>query len=275
MTFEHLGADALDYFPCRYGASKLLFRGPRRDLSEPFVACLGGTETYGRFVPDPFPDRLERRLGLTCVNFGWRNAGPDVFLNAEDVQAHARNARATVLKVLGAQNMTNRFYSVHPRRNDRFVKASPLLGTIFRDVDFTEYHFTRAMLRALYAASADRFSIVAEELKQAWVARMRQLMPLLGRPLVLTWAAAVPPPDADAPPLDNAPLFVDRQMIDAVADMADDYAEVVISDDALALGTEGMIYGEMEAQAARRMINSAGHEEIADALDAALSPHLK
>ena len=36
-------------------------------------------------------------------------------------------ARLTVLQVTGAQNMSNRFYSVHPRRNDRFLKASPLL----------------------------------------------------------------------------------------------------------------------------------------------------
>ena len=46
MTYDALGAGALDYLPCRYGTSKLLFRGPRRPLKEPYIAFLSGTETY-------------------------------------------------------------------------------------------------------------------------------------------------------------------------------------------------------------------------------------
>ncbi len=36
---------------------------------------------------------------------------------------------------MGAQNLSNRFYAVHPRRNDRFLRASTLMKTIFREVD--------------------------------------------------------------------------------------------------------------------------------------------
>ncbi|MDC1223540.1 DUF6473 family protein [Ascidiaceihabitans sp.] len=46
MTYDVLGAGNLDYLPCRYGTSKLLFRGPRRPLKEPYIAFLSGTETY-------------------------------------------------------------------------------------------------------------------------------------------------------------------------------------------------------------------------------------
>ncbi len=56
----------------------------------------------------------------------------------------------TVIQVMGAHNMSNRFYAVHPRRNDRFLRAS--LGcckTIYPEVDFTEFNFTRHMLTAL------------------------------------------------------------------------------------------------------------------------------
>lgn len=34
MTYDALGAGALDYLPCRYGTSKLLFRGPRRPVKK-------------------------------------------------------------------------------------------------------------------------------------------------------------------------------------------------------------------------------------------------
>ena len=80
MAFEYAGDGALDYFPCRYGRSKLLFRGPRRQLVPPFVSAFGGSETYGKFVEEPWPALLEERIGLPVVNFGYLNAGVDVFL---------------------------------------------------------------------------------------------------------------------------------------------------------------------------------------------------
>ena len=127
MSFEKRSAAALDYFPCHYGRSRNLFRGPRKRMEGDYIAFLGGTDTYGRFVPRPFPALVEDRLGLPCVNFGWMNAGPDAFLNDEAVLAAAQGARAVVLQVPGAQNLTNRYYAVHPRRNDRFVEASAAL----------------------------------------------------------------------------------------------------------------------------------------------------
>ena len=73
------GLTAQELEQCRYDGSRLLLRGPRRNLDSDFVACLGGTETFARFIAMPYPDLLEEALGLTCVNFGWPNAGIDVF----------------------------------------------------------------------------------------------------------------------------------------------------------------------------------------------------
>ena len=81
MAYIFPGEGSLDYFPCHYGSSRILFRGPKRDTDRAYVAVLGGTEAYGKFVPDPFPDLLERDLGLAVANLGCMNAGPDVFLS--------------------------------------------------------------------------------------------------------------------------------------------------------------------------------------------------
>ena len=59
MSFAFPGETSLDYLPCRYGRSKLLFRGPRRDLTAPYAAVLGGGETYGKYVARPFPALVE------------------------------------------------------------------------------------------------------------------------------------------------------------------------------------------------------------------------
>ena len=176
MSYAQLGRDALDYQPCQYPGSPMTFRGPKCDLEEPYILCLGGSETFGKFSTDPFPDRLGDRLGRRVVNMGAMNACVDLFLHDAAVKAAMGRAQAVVLQVPGAANMSNRFFTVHPRRNDRFLKASTMMRTIFREVDFTEFHFTRHMLSALKARSADRFAVVVEELRAAWVARMAQLI---------------------------------------------------------------------------------------------------
>ena len=153
MAYERMGETTLDYLPCRYGGCRLLFRGPQRRLEGSYAAFLGGTETYGKFIERPFPALVEARTGLRCVNFGWPNAGVDVFLNEPELLKMAGAARVVVLQVPCAPNLSNRYYSVHPRRNDRFVTATPRLQSLFPEVDFTEFHFTRHLLSRLRRVS--------------------------------------------------------------------------------------------------------------------------
>ena len=135
MAFEHRGAGALDYYPCRYGKSKLLFRGPKRALDQPYIAALGGSETYGKFVQKPWTDLLEGEIGTPVVNFGYLNAGVDVFLNETEITKFTRGAQATVIQLTGAHNLSNRYYAVHPRRNDRFLRASQLMRSVFKEIE--------------------------------------------------------------------------------------------------------------------------------------------
>ncbi len=267
MAYVFPGEGSLDYFPCHYGSSRLMFRGPRRDTARAFVAVLGGTETYGKFVPDPFADLLERDLGLPVVNFGCMNAGPDVFLQEEPVLALAAEANVAVVQVMGAQNLSNRYYTVHPRRNDRFLGATPLLKAIFPQVDFTEFAFTRHMLTTLQARSADRFEVVAEELRAAWVARMRALLSRLHAPTVLLWMAETPPPSPTRRvALGAAPLLVDDEMIAALRPLVSRYVETVFSPAARRQGLDGMSFGPLEAPVAAQVPGPLAHREVAVAL---------
>ena len=215
MAYENLSESLLDYFPCRYGKSKLLFRGPKRKLDQEYVAYLGGTKTYGKFIETPYSDIVEELTGVMSVNLGCVNAGIDVYAHDQAVLDVCHNAELTVVQVLGAQNMSNRFYSVHPRRNDRFVRASTLLQTIYREVDFTEYNFTRHLLTGLKTLSPDRFEIVRRELKDAWVARMKNLLGQIDGKKLLVWLSEYAPEDEneDIEHQGDAPLFVDREML--------------------------------------------------------------
>lgn len=267
MAYIFPGDGALDYFPCRYGSSRLLFRGPRRDIERAYVAVLGGSETYGKFVQDPFPDLIERDLGLPVANLGCMNAGPDVFLNEESITAIAAQACVTVVQLLGAQNLSNRYYAVHPRRNDRFLGATPLLRAIFPRVDFTEFNFTRHMLQALQHSSAERFEVVAEELRAAWVVRMKLLLARLAGPTILLWMADVAPPSPTRQvELARNPLLVDAEMVAVIRPSATGYVQVISSAQARAQGVEGMAFGPLDAPAAATVPGPLVHREVAEAL---------
>ena len=101
MAYAYPGDGGPDYSPCRYGMSKLVFRGPRRPLEGRYCAVFGGTETYGKFVADPYPTLVEAATGIVMVNLGCVNAGPDVYLNEPAVPAIAAGARVAVLQVPG------------------------------------------------------------------------------------------------------------------------------------------------------------------------------
>lgn len=266
MTYENMGDTSLDYLPCRYGSSRLLFRGPKRDLSAPYMAFLGGTETYGKFVGSPFAARIENTLGVTCVNFGCPNAGVDVFLNDPFIPDAARRALVTVIQISGAQNLSNRMYSVHPRRNDRFVAPSKMLQTLYRDVDFAEFNFNKHLLNHLHDQCPNRFEMVLHDLQEAWTARMKTLLERLPGKKVLLWVAGHSPDAPENVWRDNDPLFVTREMLNDVSEHALHTVEVIPSDAAKEAGTEGMVFAEMEFAAACEVMNGAAHQETADAL---------
>ena len=266
MTFPVAAHGALDYFPCRYGRSRVLFRGPKRPLDGPYVAFLGGTETYGRFIETPFPALVEPALGQACINFGVINAGLDLYLHDPGILSLAERAEITVLQILGAQNMSNRYYSVHPRRNDRFLRASDRLQELFPEVDFTDFHFNRHLLGHLRDTGPDRFEQVVEELRLAWLARMKHILTLLRGRVVLLWLADHPPPAGPVSGLDGSPLFIDRTMIEALRPRAMDVLEMPRSEEARRRGAPGMLHTDFEAAAAAELLGPQAHAETAEAL---------
>ena len=276
MAYACPGEGALDYCPCNYGTSRLLFRGPRRSLHRPYIAFLGGTETYGKYVPEPFPDLVEDEIGFTSINLGCVNAGPDVYLSEPEVTRIAAEAEAVVLQIVGASNLTNRYYTVHPRRNDRFIAATPLLKTLYPEVDFTEFNFTRHMLTALDSASKERFEVVAEELRRAWVERMMALLEQLPPRTVLLWLSdEAPPPKGRRNGLKQDPVLVDRSMLATILPTAGTYVEAVASANARAQNLEGMAYAALESLAAAALPGPSVHRDIAAKLVLALEKVLK
>jgi hypothetical protein len=181
----------------------------------------------------------------------------------------ASEAAVTIVQVLPAHNMSNRFYHVHPRRNDRFLKPSTLMQTLFQDVDFSEFHFTRHMLVTLKASSPDKFRMVEQELQAAWTARMRLLLTQIVGRKILLWLPDDTPP-AHGVELGPAPLFVSARMVDDLRPLVDQVVEYHPAKIRVSAGIEGMKVPEMEVAVARELLPPACHRDIAAALAKAI-----
>ena len=270
MAYAFPGAAALDYSVCHYAGSRLLFRGPPRPLDRPYVAVLGGTESYGKFVTEPFTDLVQQGLGLNVVNLANVNAGVDLYLNERAVIEIALKAEAVVVQVTGAQNVSNRFYTVHPRRNDRLLGVTPEMRHLYSKVDFTEFNFTRHMVTSLFRQSAERFRPVAAELRKAWSDRMKMLLGQLPQRKILLWMADSPPPAEPLEGLGPDPLLVDATMLDALKPLVTAYVEITPSEAARAEGLSGKVFTQLEQAAALGVPGQGFHREVANQLTALL-----
>ena len=260
--------DALDYGLCSFEGTKLQFRGPAVDMDQPFVAVLGGSETFGKYVTDPFPSVLGRWLGLPVMNFGVAHAGLSLFSEEQWLLDMASRADLTVLQVLGAQNMSNRLYSVHSRRNDRFLGVSPALREVFPTVDFAEINFTGHLMSALRDASRPGFELVVDELKWAWIQRMHRILSIIRGDVLLVWISDRRPAETRHVLGEAEPHFIDQAMLDELGDQIIGVAEYVRPQP----GTlDGKHFAPGEREAARLLPGPRDHAGLAEAVVDALS----
>ena len=243
--------------------ARQMFRGSIEALPPQFIAFLGGSEVCGRFVTYPFPDRIEQAFGFKTLNLGWSNAGLDAVLQDLAVIDLAKDAVLTVVQVLESPNLSNAFYKVHPRRNDRLTRICPALHDLYPEVDFTDVSFTGHLLRRLHGDQDPRFDQVIDALRRAWSSRMADLMASLSPPVLVVWLRRE----------DQELSFLDRELVAAATDRAAALIEIPVCDAGGDL--EGMIFTARDLPIASRSLNVATHLRIANRLMPEILPFLQ
>ncbi len=255
----------LDYSPCRYGRSRTVFRGPPVSIDGPFTAVIGGSEVFGKYVETPFVDKVAERTGRRVANLGLQNGGVDAFALDRALLKVAERADTVVVQAMGAQNLSNRFYTVHPRRNDRFVSHSAMMEKLFPDVDFTDFNYTRHLISALRSRSPKRFAILEQELAAAWVARMRLLLARMPGQRVLLWIE-----NNNDRGLGSEPLFVSVDMMQELEPLLDKVVHVDVTEDCATESLSDLIYPETERASAALSLPPSAHARIGEALSRAV-----
>ncbi|WP_217360399.1 DUF6473 family protein [Ruegeria arenilitoris] len=267
MSYHESGATGVEESVCRYGASKLWFRGPKRALQVPYVACVGGTETFGRFVDSPFPAALEQRLKKQCLNLGSLFTGAGGLARDPEILSLMNGAEVCVLQLPSALNQSNRFYRVHLRRNDRVLEATSDLSALYPEVDFADVHFVRHLMSRLSAFSDARFEVVTAELRRAWAEALRTLLDNVTSRVLLLWLdwdhSAAVGPDAHGV---SDPVPITQAMIDGVSDGGVATVKMTVRPSGASDDLEDMLFGTMQQPMAEHMIGPATHRAIAERL---------
>ncbi len=171
----------------RFGRSKQVYRGPQPDLRQPYYAFIGGSEPFGKFVLEPFPQLVEKATGITCANWGSPGAGPGFFLKDPVILEACSEAEICVVQVMDPVALSNRMYSVFPRRNLRLHSVSETMKQLYPDVDFGKFKYVPAMLRKLQEVDSKAYVVVEREQQSAWLSRMLELLQDIETDKLLLW----------------------------------------------------------------------------------------
>jgi len=147
-----------------------------------------------------------KALDYTCVNWGTPGAGPSFFLKDPVVLEGCSNSQACVISVMGAVAMSNRLYSVFKRRNSRVKTTSASLKAMFPNLNLDGFRFAHNMLRLMHNDNPSNFKVLEIELKEAWIARMCELLDEIETTRVLLWMSERTPDESLG--LENRSSFV-------------------------------------------------------------------
>lgn len=225
MTYQKPDQAFIDYDSYTWGRLNQVYRGPKPNFDEPYVACLGAAQTFGRYADTPFPSQLADTLRIPVANLGTGGAGPGFFLRDSMVLEAASNAEVCVIQVMSARSLSNRMFQVRPKKNAQLKAVSKALSDLFPHVDFETFSYAHNMLNQIAEEDPSKFIEVERELKTAWVARTRLLLESIQTKKILFWFSERAPNEDPSMQDEKSklkyPHYVDQAMLDAVTPFVD------------------------------------------------------
>lgn len=225
MTYQKPDRAFIDYKAYKWGRLNQIYRGPKPKFDDPYIACLGAAQTFGRYVENPFPSQLADILKMPVANLGTAGAGPGFFLRDSMALEAASNAEVCIIQVMSARSLSNRMFQVRPKKNAQLAAVSKALSDLFPHVDFETFSYAHNMLNQIAEEDGEKFIEVERELKTAWVARTRLMLESIQTKKILFWfserAPNEEPQTKDKKTKLKYPHYVDQAMLDAVTPFVD------------------------------------------------------
>jgi hypothetical protein len=217
IYYQHQDGHFLDYGMVQLHGE--WFRGPL-DQGPDAIAWLGAAQTFGRFVAEPAPAMVGKRLGLGTLNLGRGGMGPEYFLRHPELLEEVNRCRVAVIQVMSARASDNSLF-----RSQGGGSSGIRLDTGARCPD------PILIVKDLIAQDKRREAAkISRESQQAYVQSMKRLFDAIKPPKVLFWFSFRSPPPAIKGyrrMIDVFPHLVSRRMVNQIRQSADGYVEVV------------------------------------------------
>lgn len=196
------------------------FRGPATVIGQPYIACVGAAQTFGRFVPEPYPALLAKAIGMQSMNLGAGGANATYFTSNRQLMRHINAADLVVVQVMSARSETNSQFSV-PNHNSWGWRVSD-----------GEHLSADEFFRELLRDDPEALPGIVEENRESWVRSMRALLMALKPPTILLWFSTrtpqyLPSYEDHRRIFGEFPQLVNQQMLEAIRPGASAYVECV------------------------------------------------
>jgi glycosyltransferase involved in cell wall biosynthesis len=211
---------------------EVYYRGPApSNLTEGgYLACIGGAQTLGRFVTQPYSDQLGKTLGLETLNLGHGGGKPRYFLECPGILEHLNKAALVVVQIPSARGGETSFFKPVSIKNAVLQNKRPGYSKSPRFAD-------KAYKEFLENESPELVAQLQSEIRENWMEEMTQLLTAIQVPKVLLWFSTRTPDTGsgfciqtlryEATPNFRYPHFVNRDMVENLCLLADGYVEYV------------------------------------------------
>jgi hypothetical protein len=218
--YQRIDGHFIDYELYELPGVRGSFRGPPVDGGD-YVACLGGAQTFGRFVEKPFPKLIARALGMSALNLGRGGASATFPLSDPAILAYINRARLVIVQVFSGRSQSNSLF--------RIVGHGMVGVNLANGSEASADEFYSWLLKQDQELAR---KIIAET-RENYVQSMRQLLNAIVRPKVLLWFS-VRKPDYQEELTSTLhrlwaefPQLVNRPMMDQLEGFCDVYVECV------------------------------------------------
>jgi hypothetical protein len=222
MSFDYQLRDGhfMDYKLYRLPGVNTYFRGPAL-TSERYIACVGAAQTFGRFVAEPFPVLLSRRMGIETLNLGRGAAGPTFPLSNPILMKHINLAQLAIVQVVSGRSQSNSLFHV---KNHGMIGINQVDGREMVASDFYE---------GLMKQDERLAREIVAETRANYVRTMTELLNSIQVPKILFWFSVRTPEYQERwqPPAHGIfaefPQLVNRQMVDELRPYCQRYVECI------------------------------------------------
>ncbi|MBK1648036.1 DUF6473 family protein [Rhabdochromatium marinum] len=211
---------------------EVYYRGPApSNLAQGgYLACIGGAQTLGRFVAQPYSEQLGKTLGLETLNLGHGGGKPRYFLECPGILEHINKAALVVVQIPSARGVETSFFKPISIKNAILQDKRPGYSKSPRFADKVYKEF-------LENEAPEIIDQLQREIRANWMEEMTELLTAIQVPKVLLWFSTRTPDTGsgfciqtlryEATPNFRYPHFVNRDMVEKLCLLANGYVEYV------------------------------------------------